>query len=348
MDLFRHHLLRLSLIGLFGLAILSVAGAFLGAERARLFFNSIPMMLIWMFLLALLVGGLWVPAVRRRPASLALHLGCALILAGSMWNSDAAHRFRTAYLGVTRPASGFMLLKPGDASDLLMDETLSAPKGRLPFTVRLEEFRIDYYPLEGEPWVLGSGIAIPGPQGMSWGFQAWTGDVDEVCGVPFCDVQARWLGRKDPAGPLACPVYELELSWGTNVLRRELGGDSSRTFHHLPLAPLFPSASFSNRSASILLMRNEPPVQAYVSRVSVLQNNQPVVERAIQVNQPLHHGGYHLYQHSCDKQGQRYTILRAVEDSGMRMVYAGFILLGLGVVAHFWLRSMFSRCERSK
>jgi len=338
MDSVRHNLLRLSLIGLFGLAALSVAGAFLGAERAALFFNSLPMIVVWIFLFVLLTAGLFAfPALRRRPASFALHLGCVLVIAGAMWGSPAARRLRAALRPDAPPADGFLLLKPGDTSDRLTDSSLSVERGRLPFALRLDEFRIEHYPLDGDPWSLTAGITVPGRGGVDWLIQPLAWANGDWLDLPQCDIRARLVAREDPSAPGASPVFRVELARGTDTVQRAIGGDPMRSFHQLPLAPLFPEAAYANRSISLLVSRAEPKVKDYFSRVTVLRDGKPDREFTIEVNRPLHVGGYHLYQHSCDHKGQTYTILHAVADDGLFLVYAGFLLLGIGICIHGWL-----------
>jgi len=342
MDSIRHNLLRLSLIGIFGLAALSIAGAFLGAERATLFFNSLPMILVWIFLFVLLAAGLFAfPSIRRRPASFAMHLGCVLVIAGAMWGSPAARQVRAIWRPDAPPADGFMLLKPGETSDRLTDGTLSAARGKLPFSLRLDEFHIEHYPLDGDPWSLNAGITVPGRGGVDWLVQplAWTDG--NWLDLPQCDIRARLVARENSSTPGASPVFRVELARGTDTVHRAIGGDPMRSFHQLPLAPLFPEAAYANRSISLLVSRAEPKVKDYISRVTVIRDGQPAGQHAIEVNHPLHVAGYHIYQHSCDHKGQTYTILHAVADDGLFLVYAGFLLLGVGVCIHFWLLPMF-------
>jgi len=339
MKAFQHNLLRWSLIGIFGLAAIAVAGAFLGAERAKLFFHSPLMTAIWFFLLLCLLAGLVFSArVRRRPASWAMHLGCLLILAGSMWNSSDVHRWRVSFGLDAGPYSGFMRLKPGETSDRLADASLSRFVGPLPFSIRLDDFRIEHYPLETDPWVLGAGITVPSRQGMAWVIQPLKCETGQVVNLPYGDIRMRMLSRSPREPSSTSPVIEMQLIRGADAVRRTLGGDPGRSFYQLPLSPLFPEGVFSNRSASVLLSRQEPPVRDYVSRVTVMKDAKAVLQRAIEVNQPLHYGGYHIYQHSCDGQTQRYTILYAVKDSGVSLALAGFVLLGLGAAVQFWLQ----------
>ena len=67
--------------------------------------------------------------------------------------------------------------------------------------------------------------------------------------------------------------------------------------------------------------------------MSVLKDGKQVAAKVIQVNDPLHWGGYHFYQADYDKQAGRYTVLSVTSDSGLLAVWAGFVLL---VAATFW------------
>jgi hypothetical protein len=84
-------------------------------------------------------------------------------------------------------------------------------------------------------------------------------------------------------------------------------------------------------------------VRDYISDVQVVKDGKVVAEKSIEVNHPLHFGGYHFYQSSYDAEGHRYTVLSVVSDTGLNLVYAGYMALGIGVFWHFWLRHLFFR-----
>ncbi|MHC4738450.1 MAG: hypothetical protein ACYS9Y_06060, partial [Planctomycetota bacterium] len=54
-------------------------------------------------------------------------------------------------------------------------------------------------------------------------------------------------------------------------------------------------------------------------------------------------GGYHFYQHSYDAEAGQYTALRVTSDTGLGFVYAGYVMLCVGVIWHLWLREIFSK-----
>jgi hypothetical protein len=82
-------------------------------------------------------------------------------------------------------------------------------------------------------------------------------------------------------------------------------------------------------------------VRDYISDIQVVKDGNVVAEKSIEVNHPLHFGGYHFYQSSFDTEGHKYTVLSVVSDTGLDFVYAGYLMLGIGVFWHFWLRRLF-------
>src|SRR4030042_3905760 len=46
----------------------------------------------------------------------------------------------------------------------------------------------------------------------------------------------------------------------------------------------------------------------YISEVQVVKNGSVVAEESVEVNNPLHFGGYHFYQSSFDPEARKYTV----------------------------------------
>ena len=89
-----------------------------------------------------------------------------------------------------------------------------------------------------------------------------------------------------------------------------------------------------------LYMAYEKSIKDYISSVMVIKDGKVAAEKNIEVNHPLHFGGYHFYQQSYDTKSGQYTILRVASDTGLSTVYFGFILLCLGVIWQFWFKKM--------
>ena len=81
-----------------------------------------------------------------------------------------------------------------------------------------------------------------------------------------------------------------------------------------------------------------PMVKDYFSDLVIIADDEEVLKKTIQVNDPLHYGGYHFYQSSYDDKAGSYTVLSVTSDTGLYAVFAGFFLLCLGVVWQFWGR----------
>jgi len=123
-----------ALIAIAALAVLSIVGAFLGAERAGELFNSIPLAVFWWVLLTLLVGG-FVATGRliRRPAVLAMHLGVVLVVAGGMWGSAAGHRLRARLGRGEKVRKAYMVIWQGQTASHLYELNQGDELGRLEF-----------------------------------------------------------------------------------------------------------------------------------------------------------------------------------------------------------------------
>ena len=145
---------------------------------------------------------------------------------------------------------------------------------------------------------------------------------------------------EDPASDVPAMLVELAYEGRTSTewfLPRE-GEELAR----LSLAPLIHGRTpgHDERGAlmapSLYLLKPVGPVSDYKSDLEVREDDRTAARQVVEVNHPLHWGGYHFYQHSYDTQHEAYTILSAVSDSGLRVVYAGLALLALGAFGRFW------------
>ncbi len=87
----------------------------------------------------------------------------------------------------------------------------------------------------------------------------------------------------------------------------------------------------------------EPAVKQYRSAVSIYHGSTGWPAE-ITVNHPQHVLGYHLYQMSWGQDPRLYSVLLVASDSGLNLVYTGFVVLVLGVVLRFWFRRKNAEC----
>jgi hypothetical protein len=329
---------------LFGWAGLSIFGAFLGAELGKDLFNSWPLAVFWFALALTLAAGFIVfGSLRRCLGLLGMHLGLLLIIAGSLINSGAGHRLAARLFGREKVTWSYLRLREGQTSSALRDRSLHREIGELPFRVRLDTFEIDYYPLPADPPPLYYAILAPEPgtPHFEWKARALNWKTGKFVQAGDTPIRLRVLDFT-PARESDPVLATVELSHGDKVHRHELVCPPDEPFVRVALHPIFPEVQGMNRSASLLLARPTPAVRAYRSRVTILEENRERKAEII-VNRPIRVAGYHLYQHSWGDQPERYTVLLVVSDSGLRIVYAGFILLGLGTVWRFWVRPVLRR-----
>ena len=328
MSRFRRAVLWAALIAIMLLTLLSIRGAFLGADRAQAFFNSLPLVVYWFALAALLLIGI---AVFRRllqiPALLLMHLGCILILLGGMWGSNAGHVAQKQLFGIDKVVRGQLRMKIGDQTpknQIVIEDSNSVRE--LPFAVRLKDFRMEYY----EP----GDVFIHSRKGRAWrlpakpGAQVSLGELGKITvqGV-FRNFKLRVEGDKQV--PYDAPG---DSNPAVQVVVERPDGTTTAGYVFEYFAPIFTEAigfDLTYRRA----------VKDYISEVEIVADGQTAAAKAIEVNQPLHYGGYHLYQYSVDEDGAgQYTVLEVVSDSGLNIVYGGYVMLIAGVFWHFWGR----------
>jgi len=324
---FKRVVLWAALIAIVLLTVLSVYGAFLGAERARAFFNSLPLAVYWFALIALLVTGFI--AFRRllqTPSLLLMHLGSILVLLGALWGSNGGHALAKRVFGVDKIPEGQMgILEQTQENRVLLADSNSTRA--LPFFVRLKDFRMEYY----TPGYL----FLRTDTGQSWRLPAEAGQTLSL-GGEFGTVTVR----------RAFENFKMDLDGDEYVAYDAPDGSNPAlevTVEKPGEAPgrryVFERLPGHGNPKDPLKMSYNRMVRDYVSELEIVKDGQVVAAKNIEVNRPLHYGGYHLYQHSYgeDKLGD-YTVLMVVSDSGLSLVYGGYLMLGAGVFWHFWGR----------
>ena len=106
------------------LMVLSIYGAFIGAEQAQRLFNSIPLSVYWLAFLILLIAGI---AIFRRllcwRGLFLIHLGCVIVLAGGIFGSQAGFRLQDKLFKTDTIRSGQMIIRTGTTDNAVDTET---------------------------------------------------------------------------------------------------------------------------------------------------------------------------------------------------------------------------------
>jgi hypothetical protein len=340
------------------LILFSIYGAFIGAERAQSFFNALPLTVYWVAFIILLILGIGLfRRLLRTPGLLLVHLGCICVFACGMWSSQGGHQIQKRYFGIDKIRAGQIVIyeemkeervipdwakhvtfglnqdgKPviygtGSGSNSVLqndDKRIFS----LPFQIKLKDFRMDYYDptrlfvraMDGRLWKL---------EPIEVGARFDLGDEATLTILEiFKNFKLKKSGKEfivyDYKGPGSNPVLR--------VLVKHADGTQEEQF-----AFSFSSGHMSRNKRFLMQYQTEGMVKDYFSDVQVIDHGKAILEKTIQVNDPLYYGGYHFYQHSYDTQNGQFTVLMVTSNSGLYGVYAGYWLIMLGIIWHMWI-----------
>ena len=330
-------ILCIALIGLTLLAILSIYGAFIGADSANTFFNSIPLLVYWCFgALIFVVGIIAFPGLRKKPGLFAIHIGCLLVLLGSLWATETGHKFAAKITGFPKIDEGYMPILEGQTENRVFDGTFSTQFGQLPFSIKLNDFRIEYYESDEsqQPQLYiqtsdSTVYKLDATPNNKFEFATGTLTVLHTFDNFKLNIQDGKRIAIDQGNGKDNPAVEvqIELNDGTTYKRYAFekfdGLDMSNSNDGLTLKYI----------SQMTLMPKD-----YFSDLTILEEGKEVLNATIEVNHPLHYKGYHFYQDSYGHDNGQYTILAVTSDSGLYTVYAGYWLICIGVIWQMWIR----------
>jgi len=141
------------------------------------------------------------------------------------------------------------------------------------------------------------------------------------------------------------PLVRLIIARPGAMYMQWLAPGDSATWAELSLAGMYADIEeWTAAGSPVIALRRPQSVRDYKSELVVLEDGREVARKTIEVNSPLHYGGYHFYQADYDAQYQRYTVLQVVSDSGLLAVYAGFALLLMGTIWQMWIAPLRRLC----
>jgi hypothetical protein len=212
----------------------------------------------------------------------------------------------------------------------------------LPFSIKLRDFRIEYY----EPAYL----QVETGEGQSKTVAAEVGNEIDLGEEPGTARIVRMFEN-----------FKMSIEGGKRVAYEDPNPGSNPALEVLITRPdgqvstqyvfaLMPG--FSHSEGGVKLTYSRPVNRAisdYISELEVTDKQGKVVAaKDIEVNHPLRYGGHHFYQSSYDPKAGRYTVLSVHSDAGLVIVYAGYWMLCLGVIWHLWLRHIVKKIGGKK
>lgn len=309
--------------------IFSVHGAFLGANRAKIFFNSPAQIVFWcLLLLFMLLGFVVYAALRKRISLLLIHLGFVLVLAGGMMGSDLGLDLTNRMFNDSVFPRGMIQLQPGQSTNLVA--TGSDGIAELPFFIRLKDAYLDYYDTAVIRFhVIGqNAYDIPAKEGETITLS------DDLGTVTVAKAYSNFKLRKEEGAmvpydsnePGSNPAWELVLT--------APGGQTKSyfVFERIPMHPV-PHSMFHAEYLRPQMVKD------YKSTLEVIDENKVVKETTIEVNKPLYYGGYHFYQNTfAFNQAGPVSGIEVTSSRGVWTVFIGYGLIFLGLVSRFWTK----------
>jgi len=315
------------------LTALSIYGAFIGAESAKGFFNSLPLSVYWLAFAVLLISAI---ALFRRllcfRGLFLIHLGCIIILAGGIFGSQAGFKVQDKLSGTDTILTGHMIINEGTTERVV--ELEDGVIKMLPFAIKLVDFKIDYY----QPGQLiirtqqGEGFKIPAEPGQKYVLDNNLGSVEIVRRFEYFKLTREGDKRIAIEDANGGPNPAIEI-----LLKKPDGNEVTRYVFER-----FPGHARPDDNLQFSYNRS---VKDFLSDVEVVKDNKVVMRKNIEVNKPLHYEGYLFYQQGYDSDAGRYTVLGVTNDKGLGIVFLGYLLLCAGVFWHFWLRHIFGDRE---
>jgi len=347
-------LMLITLCALSGLLVLSIVGAFLGTERAGDMFTSVPLMVFWAILAAVLLAGpITFAPLRRDPGLLAMHAGCVLVLAGALLGTERGQWLRRL-LGFHVIRQSYLRIDREGYSDQLYDQN-KMPIGRLPVSVKLDALRLDAYP-PASPWPMHivithmdeSGELQRHSQQLTWSLGKWLDVPETDMRLQVTEYQpAKYEVDNALAEP---PIIRARIERAGMGKVIQFSGERRQPNTWLSLMSFYDNPTDWMRAGTpeLVLQRPEPMPKNYYADLAVRGYDGEPTHQTVSVNNPLRHGCYYLYQTGFSDLNQPELWLQVVGDPGWPVVFTGFVVLFAGIVWWLWIRPILRAISKSQ
>jgi len=91
----------------------------------------------------------------------------------------------------------------------------------------------------------------------------------------------------------------------------------------------------------------EESIRDFYSVLQIVDGEEIIKEKTIEVNDPLRHEGYALYQSSYDSEGLSWSGLQVKKDPGVPLVYGGFLVQIFGMIIIFYINPLVRKAKKS-
>jgi hypothetical protein len=222
---------------------------------------------------------------------------------------------------------GSMELREGESSESFKE---GFHLRKLPFTVRLVDFSLNWYPLDESALPLRCRVGSAGYLGE---FKASAGKKYSLGDTGYSFSVIKYLPHfvfDETREAVNLSGQPLNPALLIHIEGKGLSEDRW-------VFALHPDIHMAGDPDIRFRFDYEPAIKEFRSRVEVSDPQRGVTfNKDIKVNEPLEYRGYNIYQSSYDSESLSWTGLDVVYDPGVKIVFFGFILLNIGVIMIFY------------
>ncbi len=308
------------------IAMASLAGTFIPQDKSPAFYSS-----RWFtFLLALLSLNLAVCLLNRLPlknrslGTFISHLSILVIFIG-------------ASIGITYGEKGLIRINKAEEISSFISKGRTVDPG---FSVRLDDF---IYTEHIDPKEKLLVYSAQDGQGLIAGIPTEIGVESDIAGTGYKIKVLRYLS--DFAMDITTKVATSRSARADNPaiqvqLKNNRSGQIS-TFWVFARFPDMHQKTDPNFKFTYQWVGRRP--KDFISKVTILKRGKEMISSDVRVNKPLHFDGYTFFQFSYDPEALGWSEIQIVKDPGVSVVYAGFVLLILGLVTIFYVNPLSRR-----
>ncbi len=277
------------------------------------------------------------PILKRRFLGFTLtHLGFMVILLG-------------AIIGSIWGEKGYIQIYQGQTLN-----EFSARSGeivKLPFTVKLEKFSLEYYPDSGEKLLVKINPALP-PYNLDRSRR--------IGGVKDKNIEKELKAEVGREYTIDSTNYHLKIEkylpdFSIDAQTKLAFSRTQEPNNPALLITLtnpegksetrwifarFPEMQFNQQDENVKLIYQAAAaeIKSFKSKLNILENEKIVLSKTIEVNHPLTYKGYHFYQASYDREQLKWSGLQVGKDPGVPVVYSGFSFIIIGLIINFYFK----------
>jgi len=257
-------------------------------------------------------------------------------------------RWKTLHLGIWVSHAGMLITLLGGLVSVYFGERgqISLTKGvlvssaesrkggttTLPFSIRLDDFRIDYYREAAHKVVMVKDGAETEVQLKLGAEIPLAADLFVRLLKAYADFSMSPNGPVNNSQDPNNPAIQVEVRRGVTVKKIWI-------FQNYPLFYREHKEGNAKELPELYYSYAPPMVRQYVSTVEIQEGGKKVADAVLQVNKPFKWRGIKMFQSGYDLSHGTVSILQTSRDPGVPLVYLGFLILPLGILWSLLRRS---------